>query len=128
MPDLRPDRLLVVSLWADDVAASVHFYGDVVGLALLPHHGQRPAFDLGNGAHLAIIKGQPTEQGDSGESRFPSIAFTVKDLDEAVEHLRNHGVEMPWGIETGPGSRWVLFYDPAGNLVEFAEFSTLAQH
>jgi catechol 2,3-dioxygenase-like lactoylglutathione lyase family enzyme len=127
MPGFRPDRLLVVSLWADDVAAAVHFFRDVVGLALLPHHAQRPAFDLGNGACLVIIRGQPPDRRDSGEPLFPSIAFTVKDLDEAAEHLRNHGIVMPWGVEMGPESRWVLFHDPAGNLIEFAEFSTLAQ-
>jgi len=128
MPGFRPDRFLVVSLWADDVAASVHFYREVVGLALLPHHAQRPAFDLGNGAHLVIVRGQPTDRRDSGVSRFPLIAFTTGDLDEAVEHLQNHGVAMPWGVEMGPESRWVLFYDPSGNLIEFAEFSTFAQH
>ena len=125
MPDFRPGQLLVVSLWADDVAASAHFYRDVVGLASLPHHALRPAFDLGNGAHLVIITGQPMDRRVSGESRFPSIAFTVKDLDEAVEHLRTQGVAMPWGVEMGPRSRWVLFHDPAGNLIEFAELEGL---
>ena len=118
----KPDRLAVVSLWADDVPTTVHFYRDVIGLTLLPHHGHRPAFDLGDGVHLVIVQGQRVSQRESGTSRFPSIAFAVQDLDEAVEHLEGHVVRLPWGIEAGPQARWVIFYDPAGNLIEFAQF------
>jgi hypothetical protein len=39
----------------------------------------------------------------------------------AGEKLRSHGVEMPWRIEDRSGSRWVMFHDPAGNLIELAQ-------
>ena len=48
-------RLAVVSLWAEDVPATAHFYRDVLGLRLLPQHGDRPNFDLG-GVYLTIWK------------------------------------------------------------------------
>ncbi len=38
--------LAVVTLWAEDVAQTAHFYRDVIGLRMLPHHGDRPHFDL----------------------------------------------------------------------------------
>ena len=120
MPTFKPDYLAVVSLRAEDVPATAHFYRDVIGLSLMPHHGHRPAFELGNGCHLVIVQGQPVAQ-DPQIPRFPVIAFAVEDLAQAVEQLRAHNVEMPWGIEAGSGARWVEFYDPAGNLVELAQ-------
>jgi catechol-2,3-dioxygenase len=122
MSPFRPGHLAVISLWAEDVPATAHFYRDVVGLSLLPHHDHPPAFDLGNDCFLVINEGGPASAQDLERSRFPSLAFAVQDLDEAVEHLQSHGVELPWGIETGPETRWFMFHDPAGNLIEFAQF------
>ena len=114
-------KLAVVSLWAEDVPATAHFYRDVIGLRLMPHHGDRPAFDLG-GVCLAILKGRPVPAQDSLPSRFPIVAFALEDLDAAVEQLHAHRVELPWGIEEDADSRWVMFHDPAGNLIELAYF------
>jgi catechol 2,3-dioxygenase-like lactoylglutathione lyase family enzyme len=76
--------IAVVSLWAEDVPAAVHFYQD--------------------------------------PQRFPLIALAVDDLDAAEQNLLLHGVELPWGIEADADSRWVMFHDPAGNLVELVQF------
>jgi hypothetical protein len=58
-----------------------------------------PAFDLGYGAHLAIVEGQPAFAQEPGGSRFLALAFAVPDLAAAVEHLERHGIELSWGIE-----------------------------
>lgn len=125
MPSFTPSHAVVVSLWAEDVPTLVRFYRDVVGLPLVAHHGHRPAFDLGHGLYLVIVEGQPAFALEPGGSRFPVLAFAVKDLTEAVEHLRSHDVALPWGVEAGATERWVKFYDPAGNLIEFAQFDRL---
>jgi glyoxylase I family protein len=123
-------RLAVVSIWAEDVPATTHFYRDVLGLRLVPHHGApapqgrataSPHFDLG-GTYLIILKGQPRPTENAVPARFPLIAFAVEDLDAAVERLRAHGVALPWGMEEDTGSRWAMFHDPAGNLIEIAQF------
>jgi hypothetical protein len=31
-------------------------------------------------------------------------------------------VDLPWGIERDEHSRWAMFHDPAGNLIELVEF------
>lgn len=114
-------RIAVISRWAEDVPACAHFYRDVVGLKTLPHHaGDRIHFDL-DGCVLAILPGRPALPPDP-EPRFPVVAFSVPDLDKAVETLRQHGVDLPWGVEKNATGRWVMFHDPAGNLVEFVEF------
>jgi catechol 2,3-dioxygenase-like lactoylglutathione lyase family enzyme len=80
MESFTPDHVAVVSLWAEDVPALVHFYRDVVGLPLLADHDHWPAFRLGHGLHLVIVEGQPAFAREPGESRFPVLAFTVQDL------------------------------------------------
>ena len=115
-------KLAVVSLWAEDVPATAHFYRDVIGLRLLPHHHERPHFDLG-GYYLTILKGRPMPPENPVPERFPVIAFAVNDLDGAVQRLRDQGIDLPWGTEGNDVSRWVMFRDPAGNLIELAQFS-----
>ena len=118
---INPTHLAVVTLWAEDVPTTAHFYRDVIGLDLLPHHGHRPAFDLGYGAHLVILRGRPVPAEDSELPLFPLIALAVQDLDRAVDHLEAHGVELLSGIRAGRDARWVVFRDPAGNLIELAQ-------
>jgi catechol 2,3-dioxygenase-like lactoylglutathione lyase family enzyme len=116
-----PPTLAVVSLWAEDVPAAAHFYRDVIGLKLLLHDQHRPHFDLG-GAYLVILQGRSLPPFDPVAARFPIVAFAVDDLEAAVDQLRAHHVDFPWGIEEDAGSRWVMFHDPAGNLIELAQF------
>ncbi len=115
-------KLKVVALWAEDVAETMRFYHEVVGLKLLPHHGEQPHFDLG-GTFLTILKGRPRPAEDPVPPRFPIFALSVTNLQEAIERLEAHDIEMPWGIEERGNSRWVMVHDPAGNLIEFVEFN-----
>jgi catechol-2,3-dioxygenase len=119
-------KVAVISLWAEDVPTTAHFYRDIIGLHLLPHHGGRPHFEI-NGTYLTILKGRPVPAQDPVPARFPILAFAIDNLEEAVERLRNHGVEMPWGIEQDNDSRWIMFHDPAGNLIEVAQFGQPAR-
>ena len=122
--DLRDSapRLAVVALWAGDVPKTAHFYRDVIGLNLMPHHGERPHFDLG-GSYLTILRGLPHPAEDAVPARFPVVAFRVPHLEQAIARLEAAGVPLPWGIEGEAGSRWVMFHHPAGNLVELVEFN-----
>jgi len=115
-------RLAVIGLRTSDVSATVHFYRDFLGLTLLSHHGHRPAFDLGDGLNLVIIEAKETPEPPLPAARFPVLAFAVKDLEDMVERLQLHGIELPWGVESNSGTRWAEFYDPGGNLIEFAQF------
>jgi catechol 2,3-dioxygenase-like lactoylglutathione lyase family enzyme len=109
----------VITLWAEDVARTAHFYRDAIGLPLASpaaHHGH-PHFDL-DGIYLTIRKGKPMV---AAESRFPCTAFSVDDLDAAIHRLQSHQVKLPFGIEEDGDNRWVMIYDPSGNLIELAE-------
>lgn len=115
-------RVAVISLWAEDVPAAAHFYRDVVGLNLLHHPGERPHFKV-DGVYLTILKGRPSPAQEAVPKFFPLVAFAVDDLDASIARLRSHEVELPWGIEQDASSRWVMFHDPAGNLIELVQFS-----
>jgi catechol-2,3-dioxygenase len=118
----KPDQIAVISLWAEDVVKTAHFYKDVIGLSLLPHHhGTHPHFKLGD-TILVILKGKPHQATDTTIKKFPVIAFSIEDLDLAVSHLKAHNIELPWEIEEDETNRWVMFHDPAGNLIELVEF------
>ena len=83
MSAIKTERLAVISLRARNVPLSVHFYRDVLGLDLLLHHDHRPAFDLGGGTYLVILKGTPVPPQNAEPARFPLLAFAVRDLDAA---------------------------------------------
>jgi catechol 2,3-dioxygenase-like lactoylglutathione lyase family enzyme len=120
-------RLAVVSLWAEDVQKMTDFYQNVLGLPLATIDRGRPHFDFGGG-YLTILPGQPYKAQDSLQSRFPVIAFAVDDLHETIRQLKSHDVEMPWGVEEDNDSRWIMFYDPGGNLLEIAVMGIKKHH
>jgi len=120
-------KLAVVTLWAKDVQRMSDFYRNVLGLPLVTVNRGRPHFDFGGG-FLTILPGQPYKVQDSKQSRFPVIAFSVDDLHEMIHQLKSHDVEMPWGIEEDNDSRWVMFYDPGGNLIEVAMMGIKKHH
>jgi catechol 2,3-dioxygenase-like lactoylglutathione lyase family enzyme len=113
-------RFVVVSIWAEDVPGLVHFYRDVLGLALKTHHGHQPHFDVA-GVNMVVLQGKPVSAKDASPPRFPLFALQVDDLDREIENLTKHDIELPWDVEGGPGTRYVMFHDPAGNLIELVE-------
>jgi catechol 2,3-dioxygenase-like lactoylglutathione lyase family enzyme len=115
-----PTRFAVISVWAKDVAASVHFYQDVLGLELLSHHILRPHFKV-DGVYLTILTGTPAPAQNSEPDHFPLFALSVDNLDEMVKRLEQHHIVLG-GIESDTDGRWVMFHDPAGNLIELVQF------
>jgi catechol 2,3-dioxygenase-like lactoylglutathione lyase family enzyme len=116
-------RVAVIGLWAEDVPAAAHFYRDVIGLKLMHHPGERPYFEV-NGIYLTILKGRPNPAQEAVPERFPLIAFAVDDLEVNIDRLRAHKVALPWGIEQDDNSRWVMYKDPAGNMIELVQFGS----
>lgn len=114
------ERIAVVSLWAEDVPATARFYQEAIGLRLVSHSHERPHFDVG-GCHLTILKGRPIPAQNVIHENFPLFAIAVDDLEAAIQRLQAHQVELPWGTEGDASSRWVRFYDPAGNIVELVQ-------
>jgi catechol 2,3-dioxygenase-like lactoylglutathione lyase family enzyme len=115
-----PPKLFVVTLWAEDVNTCAHFYRDAIGLRLIDVHADQPHFDLG-GANLGIRKTRSAPLRARDFDRFPIVAFSIDDLDAAIDRLQQHHIDLPWGVEADNGGRWVMFYDPGGNLIELTQ-------
>jgi len=122
MTTIGAAQLKVVSLRAEDLPATVHFYRHVLGFNLVHHHEHHPSFELQNGVFLVIVQAQSKAEQISGEAAFPVLAFEVDDLETAIQRLISHHVALPWGVEERSDSRWVKFYDPASNLIEIVQF------
>ena len=120
-------KLAVVTLWGEDIQRMSDFYQNVLGLPLAMVDRGRPHFDFGGG-YLTILPGQPHRLQDLDQPRFPVVAFAVADLHEVIFQLQSHQVEMPWGIEEDSDLRWVMFYDPGGNLIEVAMIGIKKHH
>ena len=114
-------KFAVIAVWAQDVTESAHFYRDVLGLEMLPAHDARPHFKV-DGIYFLILQGRPIQAEEMEPERFPLFALSVDDLDEMVRRLAAHGVETPWGVEQNASERWVMFRDPAGNLIELVQW------
>jgi catechol 2,3-dioxygenase-like lactoylglutathione lyase family enzyme len=125
--NIRLDHsVIAVSDW--DV--SNRFYRDVLGAELVEHGPGRWAYQLGD---TQLNVHGPGVDVSSNVARLPvrpgnsDLCFVWPGaIDEAVEHLGRHGVE----VETGPVERLgaqghgtsVYFRDPDGSLLELISY------
>lgn len=110
-------------LYVDDLAASVGFYRDVVGLDHKFTDAGYAEFDAG-GVRFALyerrraewLTGRDVAPGAGGE-----VVVMVEDVDACAERLAGLGVVLLSGPADRPwGHRTVHVADPDGFVVEFA--------
>ena len=114
---MQPLGVHHVSINVRDAAESVEFYTDVLGLAT---RSDRPDFAIG-GAWLDLGDQQVhLIEADVPGNCGQHFAIRVDDLDEAIEELRDRGVEVGDASPVGTG-RQAFLTDPSGNLIELHE-------
>ena len=103
----------------DDVAKTVRFYGDVLGLV----PGERPNFDFPGAwlyaegrAILHIVGGRGREALRPGV--IDHIAFSARGLAGTLANLTAHDIEHICRQQAGSGVWQVFFFDPNGARVE----------
>lgn len=129
-------RVHHIALNVQDMAASRHFYGAILGLrelqgAEVPEtlqqlvaDGKVANFELSDGLILDLFyepelsppHPDPTQQF----TRANHLAFDIAPelFDEAIAVLHQHGVTIDHGPVTRPTGRGIYFYDPDGLLLE----------
>ncbi len=114
-----------VSVCVTDLAASRHFYGEVLGLRELPRPdlgfpGAWYAVGTAQELHLIVHGPARTLRGTSEiDGRDGHFAFRVASFDAMRARLRTHGVAL---IESARNATpWAQIYvtDPDGNVIEF---------
>jgi catechol 2,3-dioxygenase-like lactoylglutathione lyase family enzyme len=107
------------TILTDDVANTVRFYGEVLGL----EDGPRPPFAFA-GAWL-YARGAPILHviGERGRDELRAgvidhMAFTAQGLSDTVAKLEARGIEYDLRRLVGRGQWQLFFFDPNGARVE----------
>ena len=105
-----------VTVSATDFAASVHFYGEVLGLPLSARYGSRDGaeFETGN-LTLGVIRSE--DMGMTFAANTHPIAFHVDDIEASRAELEGRGVEFAADTMDTGVCYMAFFRDPAGNAL-----------
>jgi predicted enzyme related to lactoylglutathione lyase len=103
-----------VTVPTNDLAASEHFYGTVLGLPFVKRWGEMPAaeFQAGN-LTLAIM--DPSAFGQEFQSHRLPIALQVDDVAAVRGELETQGVKFVTDVIDSGVCHQAIFLDPAGN-------------
>ena len=119
-------RLNHAVLYVRNVARSVAFYRDVLGLGLRTRMGEDWAeFDVA-GTTVAL---HGTREGHAPPQGGATVVFEVDDLEGEMNALRGKGVAFEGEVNEVPGyGRFVSFRDPDGNLLQIFERAKGGHH
>ena len=112
------ERISAITLKVKDMARSLHFYNEILGLEII-YGGPQASFSSLRtvGAQDAILN---LEQGTSS-SGWGRLFFHVKDVDELCAYLKASGFDVPPPRDAGWGERYFHLHDPDGHEVSFAK-------
>ena len=121
-------KLEVVPIPVSDVDAAKAFYTGQVGFNLdhdaRPTPGMRVVQMTPPGSACSVVIGEGLPLGEPGSVK--GVQLVVEDIDAVREQLAGRGVGVSevqqLGPEGTPGSRFVFFDDPDGNLWAVQEF------
>jgi predicted enzyme related to lactoylglutathione lyase len=105
-----------VTVPAQDIEASQHFYGTVLGLPPVKQWGEMPAHEFQAG-NLTIAVMDPTAFGQEFRAHGLPIALQVDDVQAAREDLEAQGVTFVTEIMDSGVCHQAIFVDPAGNTL-----------
>ena len=101
----------------NDFDASVHFYGEVLGLPCIDRYGAKPGaeFQAGN---LTLVVMQTEAYGTEFRPNCMPIALQVDDVDAAREQLEAAGVAFVTDTFDSGVCHQAIFLDPVGNPLD----------
>ena len=105
-----------VTVPAEDIEASRHFYGTVLGLPPVKQWGDMPAHEFQAG-NLTIAVMDPTAFGQEFRAHGLPIALQVDDVQATRKHLEAQGVTFVTENMDSGVCHQAIFRDPAGNTL-----------
>ena len=118
------DRTGIILL-TENYAECVAFYKDKLMLPVMFATESLTCFEFG-GAYLMVeTNGRANPQGKTVEQSPVTLRMNVADVDDAVERLREKGIEawkevFEWGVIAN-------FYDPEGNVCQLKDSKTFEE-
>jgi catechol 2,3-dioxygenase-like lactoylglutathione lyase family enzyme len=111
------EKISAVTFRVANMAESVRFYRDVLGMELL-HGGEDACFSSlrAKDAQSAIIN---LERGDR-VTRWGRLIFYVTDVDALWNHLKERGFDPEIPRDASWGERYFHMPDPDGHELSFA--------
>jgi catechol 2,3-dioxygenase-like lactoylglutathione lyase family enzyme len=127
----RIEGLLETALYVDDMARSVGFFRDVMGLSTMIETERLTAFDSGRQGVLLIFQrgasteDMPNEGGvvpghDGSGPLHMAFAIAADSYEEWHRHLAEAGVKIRGEMRWPRGGRSLYFEDPDGHVLEVA--------
>jgi catechol 2,3-dioxygenase-like lactoylglutathione lyase family enzyme len=121
----RIQGVIETAIYVDDLLATEHFYGTILGLAVIANEpGRHVFFQAGDASVLLAFVAETTAQGDrlpahgaTGPGHF-ALGIDAGALDAWRDFLHSRGVAIEKQVEWPRGGKSLYFRDPAGNLVE----------
>jgi catechol 2,3-dioxygenase-like lactoylglutathione lyase family enzyme len=112
------ERISAITLKVTDMARSVRFYTEILGLEII-YGGPHASFSSlrSAGAQDAILN---LEQGTCS-SGWGRLIFHVKDVDELWVHLKARGLDAARPRDASWGERYFHLHDPDGHELSFAK-------
>ena len=117
-------NFVFATIHVTDLATSIRFYEDVIGLKVMKR------FTSGSGMEIAFMADGPTEiellchkqEKPKQYLPYPSFAFAVADLDQAMAEMKAKGVTITKGpIHPNPSTRFFFIQDPDGMPLQLIE-------
>jgi predicted enzyme related to lactoylglutathione lyase len=103
-----------VTIPAQDIEESVHFYGTVLGLPPVKQWGQMPGHEFQAG-NLTLAVMEPTAFGQEFRAHGLPIALQVDDVEATRADLEAQGVKFVTDTMDSGVCHQAIFLDPAGN-------------
>ena len=126
------EGILETALYADDLDAAEHFYGEILGLDRITRHENRHVFfRCGPGVLLIFNARETVVPPPSGAFPVPPHGMTgqghacfrvaAEHIDAWVARLTESDIAIEADFRWPNGARSIYFRDPAGNSLECAE-------
>lgn len=127
---LKLNHIHHVAIICTDYAKSKYFYTEVLGLKVVRevYREQRDSYKLDLEVaglyqiELFSFPSPPARASRPEAAGLRHLAFEVDDIDEAIFHIKEYGIEVePIRIDEFTDKRFTFLADPDGLPIEFVE-------